>query len=120
MGLLEYILAVVLVITTLFIFFYIFYKKIENKLFFLAACFGVYCFIEILLIVATAPFSLFFIKILPQLAEQEQVEYLIPFLAVSEFVQEYWYVVFHPILAVWIPVAIHKRYDLFQSVRRVD
>ncbi|MGS2723073.1 hypothetical protein ACVBEJ_04955 [Porticoccus sp. GXU_MW_L64] len=115
MELTDYFLAAVIVLSTLFPIVYIFYRQVENKLFFLSACIGVYCLIDVLLAVAAAPFALFLIKVIPQLAEQGQTVYLVPVMSFLGLVQEYWFFLSHPLLAILLPLAIHRRYSLFRA-----
>lgn len=100
---------------TLFPLVYILYKRVSNKLFFLSACIGFYTLIELLLIVMALPIGIFLVKIAPQLAEQDQITYLLPLLTISEFIQEWWFYLFHLVLTVLLPLIIYRRYELFHS-----
>ena len=113
MEIIEYILGALLACTTLFPVFYIFYKRGGNKLFYLSSCMGVYTLIQLLLAALVLPIGILLVKVVPQLAEQDQTTYILPLLYVSDFIQEWWFIVLHPALAIWLPLAIYKRYSLF-------
>ena len=117
MEITEYILGVLFVCTTLFPVFYIFYKRVTNKLFYLSSCIGVYTLIQLLLAALVFPIGILLVKLVPQLAEQGQTTYILPLLYISDFVQEWWFIILHPILAVWLPLVIYKRYSLFQMIQ---
>lgn len=113
MEAIEYILGVLVVASTFFPFGYIFYKRIKNKSLFVASIIGFYFLIEALLMTLFFPAGIFMVKVVPQLAEQGQVIYIIPLLYIFDFIQEWWFVLLHPVLSVALPMAVYRRYSLF-------
>lgn len=111
-------IAFIFVIFTLFPLGYAFYKKAGNKLFFIVSIVGAYvCILSLLWIIGT-PFFLFQIKIIPELAEQASQQgknlntLLLTYLNVANLIQNWWYLI-HPVLAVYLPISIYRRYPMF-------
>lgn len=109
----EYLFAVLISCTTLFPIFFILYKGGKNKLFFIASFIGVYTLIELLLVVTAFPVVIILLKVIPQFAEQNQVEYVVPLLYLTDFVEKWWFITLHVILCLWLPLAIYRRYGMF-------
>lgn len=118
MGPIEYLLAAIFLTTSLFPVGFILYKRGNNKLFFIAAVIGTYTLVELLLMVTVLPIGILLVKVVPQLAEQGQVTYILPLLHLSGFVQEWWFIMLHPVLSLWLPVSIYNRYYLFHLTNK--
>ncbi len=96
---------------------YILYKKGNNKLFYIASCFGVVNLTFLLFSTATAPISLLFIKVIPQLAEYGYIDNILFLLHSTEFVYEYYFIILYPTLSIVVPILIYKRYSIFHLTK---
>ncbi len=109
---LYYVAALVVL---MFPYFYISFKRGSNKYLFLSACTGSLVTIFALLYAFSLPFTLMLTKVIPQLAEYNLVENILPFLHFIDFVQQYHLIVLLPILVVLLPALIYRRYSIFKK-----
>ena len=101
-------------VTTFFSVGYIITRRGANKLFFLSSCIGFYVLIQLLLSALVSPVYIFLVMVVPELAGQGLLTYILPLLYLANFIQEWSYLVVHPVLAIWLPLAIYKRYKIFK------
>jgi hypothetical protein len=115
--LVETILATVVFGVLLYPVVYAGYYKLEHKVLFVAACYGIEQIITVLLFGLLSP--LFFLKTFafPQLAANESIEGLRWLLVAMSFVEDYWY--FGAIFLLLIaPYMIRRSYRDIFVVRR--
>ena len=113
MELIDYVLIACFTATVCFPIGYIFYKHGTHKVFFIAACLGVYLLIELLLMAMALPVEIFLYRLGPVLVEMQYLTYiLIPYDGVL-FLEKWWFYIFHPIVSIFLPVILYRRYSMF-------
>ena len=117
MEILEYIFITIIALTTFFPVGYIFYKNGNNKLFFLSSCVGVASVIMLLLSIIVIPVAILMVKVIPQLAEYDQVQHILPLLYLADFTQQYYYLLLYPVFMVVLPILIFRRYSMFNLTK---
>ncbi|WNO09963.1 hypothetical protein [Teredinibacter sp. KSP-S5-2] len=116
MGLIDFFIALVLVLMSIFPVPYIFLKKGRNKLFFVAACIGVGNLTAMLIGGTVMPIFLLLIKVVPQLAEYGYVDNIMFLLRGVDVVSEYWLVVLFPVISLVSPILVYRRYSIFHAI----
>jgi len=96
---------------------YIIYKKGENKLFYIASCFGATNLTLLLLTAATAPVAILLIKVFPQLAKYGYIENIVFLLRGVDFFSQYYFMLLYPVLSVLVPILVYRRYPLFHLTK---
>lgn len=93
---------------------YIHWKRGENRFLFVSTVVGAVTVIGVLLTIFAAPFSLFLIKLGPQLAENGVIEYIRPLLSAAYKVSEWHVITIYPLLYLALPVLVYRRYGVFR------
>lgn len=113
MEILEWLLMAIFIACLLYPIGYCFYHNVPNKVFFLSSVVGVSFVVHSLLVVAVSPIALVLIKIVPQLAENGVVDYILPLLWLADEIQSYYFFLLTPTLCVALPHLIRRRYAIF-------
>jgi len=111
----ELILYSVILVLLVFPYMYILLKKGSNKFLFCSSCIGAMTLIILVLYAFIFPFAIVFVKVIPQLAEYGQIDYILPILQFAEFIQSYYLVVLFPLLNLVLPILLFRRYALFRK-----
>ena len=113
MDLIELFSLVALGAATVYPLVFLFTKSLTNRLFFICSLVGIYWVVALLLVVMTLPVAILLIKVVPQLAQDGALIYLLPLLRGFNFVQDYWLIAFHISFCLFMPKIIYRRYSLF-------
>lgn len=94
---------------------YIYYKKGSNKVLFVASVIGIIELTIVLLYVAIIPVVLFLVKVVPYFQESGLAIYIYPVIDTAEFISKWYWLVLLPVLSVFLPVLIYRKYLIFHK-----
>jgi hypothetical protein len=92
---------------------YAFYFKLQRKVLFLAACYGLEQIITLLLIGLVSPLILLRVFTFPQLEANGSLEDIGWLVETMGFFQDYWYWI-TPVILLLVPLSVHRKFqDVF-------